>query len=99
MAQYIGPCNRCGEHVERRVKAGKEPLCLECAVRKMVEQQQGCANGTHPTLARSREAGERTRDALRARRGATYERWVAGVRRDLDAKATTQGETSDTFPA
>ena len=99
MAQYNGPCNRCGVHVDRRIKPGKEEICLECALRKMLEQQHGYANGNHPALARSLEAGQETARALREKRGERYERWIAGVRRDLEAKATTQGETSDTFPA
>lgn len=83
-------------HVDRRIKPGKEEICLECALRKMLEQQHGYADGTHPTLARSRAAGEETARALAARSGERYERWIAGVKRDLEAKTTTHPETSDT---
>jgi hypothetical protein len=95
---YRGPCSKCQDYIERRIRAGKAPLCLECALEKQRDQQRGYADGTHPELARSVEAGLEVREQIRRQEGTIYAHWVGGMARYVSALNTTDDEPGDTIP-
>lgn len=79
MAKYEGPCARCGVHVERIIRPGREGLCVPCALRKSADHQRAMATGSHPDLEASRAAGREVARQIEAREGPWYERWRRGM--------------------
>lgn len=55
----------------------------------MTQQQQGFADGTHPDLRISVEAGARTAAAIKERKGDIWTHWAGGMQRYLDTLNTT----------
>lgn len=75
MARYVGPCARCGEGVDRIIRAGRERLCVECAIAKHEDHCRTMADGTNPYLEHSRKGGEMVKHAIETRNGHIYEKW------------------------
>jgi hypothetical protein len=96
MARYIGPCNRCGDPIDRTIKPRKEPLCFECAIAKMLEQQASYHARQGEGVAFSELVGADAGRQMRAKSGPAYEKWVAGLRRAIGEPSATDSETSVT---
>jgi hypothetical protein len=98
MGMYIGPCDRCGELLRKKVKPGRKRYHIECAIRAQAEQQLGYHYGTHPDLQRSDEVGDNFAEQVRKRQGPSYEKWARGMTRYLESLQAQQSQPSDTLP-
>lgn len=79
MAKYVGPCARCGVHVDRVLRPKRDPLCVDCAIDKQLDYCRALAKREHPDLEKCAEAGRATAEAIANRRGHIYEKWQANV--------------------
>jgi hypothetical protein len=98
MGVYRGPCDRCGEFLEKRIAPGRRRYHIECAIAVSAEQNRGYQDGTHPSLAKSIAAG--TANAAKIREGDKIARthWARGMSRYLDSLEDMDAQPSDTLP-
>jgi hypothetical protein len=98
MGVYRGPCDRCGEYLEKRVAPGRRRYHIECGIEQAAEQNRGYRDGTHPSLAKSVADGNAAAEQIRRRSGSAYTRWVGSMSRYLDSLEDIEVEPSDTLP-
>jgi hypothetical protein len=96
MARFRGPCNRCGDPIDKKVRPGKEPLCFECALDKMRHQQASYHARRGEGLEYCELVGRKAGEEMRLRSGPAYEKWAASMRRALGEPSATDSETSVT---
>lgn len=83
--RYQGPCEDCGTHVDRRIKAGKGKRCVDCALEYMAAQHTDYANSHPAAWARMQARNAELSAQYKAREGPLYERWKAGRERAIEA--------------
>jgi hypothetical protein len=98
MGVYKGPCDRCGEYLEKRVAPGRRRYHIECGIAQAEEQNRGYHDGTHPSLVRSVAGGNAAAEQIRKRNGIAYTRWVGSMSRYLESLDDIESDPSAILP-
>jgi hypothetical protein len=86
MVRYVGPCMDCGREVDRVLRPKRKYLCIDCATERADRQNRAMADGTDPGISKCYAAGHETARQIKAKRGPYYERWRAGIIRNLEGR-------------
>jgi len=79
--RYRGPCQHCGEPIDRKFRPGRERLCVDCALQKAAHQHRRAAAGVDPSIAKGNLHRAEFAAQVAARSGPLYDKWLAGILR------------------
>ena len=96
--QYKGPCWRCGEYIEKYVRPGKRPFCLECGILRVEERAREMADPTSDAAKQQRILADWYRVQFSRGEGDWYEKWRQGIVRHAMQQATTKDLKAATLP-
>ena len=90
MPNYSGPCEECGEHLEKFVRQGRRALHLECAVIRMERNHREKADPTSAARQADIERGRIYANEYRQGGGYWYEKWRKGMARYMNQRFPTE---------
>lgn len=90
MGWYTGPCDECGELLEKRVRSDRAKLHIECAEKRMAAQHRDYADRAGAAYRENLERGRYYQEAYATQGGEWYEKWRKGMARYMNQRFPTE---------